>query len=109
MIMNTTEYRIKSAEALSKSLKLEINREGEAVYMRSINRDKLLHWQPFFKWEDWRPDEDSNQMLMVWDWMKKQSELALYCLRRQILIYLDHENHDIKLATGESFMEYIKQ
>lgn len=54
----------------------------------------------------WRPDKDANQMLMVWEWLKKTGG------RKEVIpIFLAYVSKDESLfdATMKAFMEYIKQ
>jgi len=53
---------------------------------------------------NWLPNQNANQMLMVWEWLKKNDKDVIYRAFNDSM----RNNKDIKLTTMKAFMEYIK-
>ena len=101
------EYRKASAEALGVDWK-EDQMSGLPIHLRSPK---------------WHPDTDANQMLMVWDWLRKEEGRGIDCSATSKIIFVTiwkwfHKNggdkymgegKDIKLATMKAFMEWQRK
>ena len=87
------EYRIKSAEALG--LKEAWNGEIRIGYYYG---EILIN--------DWQPDTNANQMLMLWEWMKINGREWVEILRDIFWEYGHTRNGDIKLITMKVFLEF---
>ncbi len=85
------EYRKTSAETLGNEMVTTIS---EGLCMK-INGQFI----------PWQPDKDANQMLMVWEWLRKQKRTVAILEIIDEYIFFDETLFD---ATMKAFMEYIE-
>ena len=90
------EYRKASAEALN----ITIDKKKRRIRIDGI-------WLPETYWQ---PDKDANQMLMVWDWLKKQKNkyYNVATIVGRIVESYAYFDGDLFEGTMSRFMEYIK-
>jgi len=104
------EYRKLSA----KELGLELI-DGRVVIRNKSGKEMKNAYNAKGMWE---PDQDANQMLMVWKWLNKRIDLTIEWLplseKWNISLYAKHGSYafpdgtdaDIKLATMKAFIRY---
>ena len=95
------EYRKASAKKLSNKYQFDF----KFWLMSKIIR--IYHNPIDGEWIEWSPDTDANQMLIVWDWLEEQGYKGIEALDDIIAKYLVTKT-DIKLATMNTFMEFIE-
>ena len=87
--------------------------ETEVLEYRKVSAEVLGKPQlpkfklgPFTYGDNWHPDTDANQMLMVWELIKKDRKEGLAIFMEAIMQWYV-KDADIKLATMKAFMKYI--
>ena len=114
--MNTQEYRLKSAEALG----IEVNTWKHFFPLADDQPggDMLYYKNKHGAYPAWIPNEDANQMLMVWDWLRGEVQGKVFTKIVKAWFFQNpapcpapcpEPSDDIKLATAKAFMEYINQ
>jgi len=95
-IDEVNEYRVQSAEWLEYIIVNKRNRPSSIVRKNTFF---VVANAPFKDFEDWQPNQDANQMLMVW---KKLSSKVVKEIFDDYLF-----GHPILTATMRVFMEHI--
>ena len=110
MTMTTEEYYQMTAKELGLKTRMSAWPEKSGQLCYYPNPDNLLYYIP------WHPDEDANQMLMVWDQLKEQGckieihiNKVLYTCEivQPNMIFFYADGKSLFTATQKAFEAYI--
>jgi len=81
--------------------------EALELQVETFGKEGIFYFpETFSPLTRWEPDQDANQMLMVWDLIRSKATTGH--IFSQIIAQYYADKDDIKLATMRAFMQYIK-